>query len=76
MDGDPREVIRILQIEVAKLDLKSGDRLAMIAPEGWGPSMLANFQAYADVVFAEQDLKLFVLPYGTELQEIREENLG
>jgi hypothetical protein len=69
-------------MQIARLDLRPRDRLAVICPEGWTPRNIAAFEVHTRT-FIEQHpewigegIKLICFPHGTELSVIGPPDVG
>lgn len=72
--SEAEQAFEVVEIKIAKLDLKPGSKLAMICPETWSPRQVAMFQAYSDEVYTKKyGIQLLCLPSCEELYIISPE---
>ncbi len=66
---EANEVVKAIELQIQKLDLKPGDKLAIIAPEDWNPRQIYMYSAYLDQWLKDnkKDIEILVFPYGVEL---------
>lgn len=66
---DVAETIKVIELQIQKLDLKPGDKLAIIAPEEWNARQIYMYSVYLDEYLKKnnKDLEVIVFPFGVEL---------
>jgi hypothetical protein len=66
-------VVEAVTIEIAKLEVKPGDIVAMICPDHWEATHIQRASEYFKAYIEREKLgiKLWLLPHGTELSIIK-----
>ena len=74
---DNGQAVEAVRIEIALLDLRPGDLLAMICPEGWTPQQMVMMGDHVNASgVLPEDVRIICFPHGTELAVIGPADLG